>query len=190
VAHAAEGTDYLPAIGNPQSFAIAKATPTISISNIPIGAVYDDILSPVYAYTGAGKASATSDTPGTCTVGKNGRVSFVGVGTCTLVAHATATANYEAATGSPQSFTIAQAIPTITIKNLPNNPKKGGSFAPTYKYTGDGVPSVISSTPGTCTVTGGVVSYVAAGTCTLTAQATATAHYAAATGSPQAFTIK
>lgn len=152
--------------------------------------VYGGSLSPVYTNTGAGKASATSDTPGACTVARNGRVSFIGVGTCTLVAHATATENYEAATGSPQSFTIEQAIPTISVKNIPRNAKRGGSFTPTYTYTGDGVTSVTSSTAATCTVTAGVVSFVGAGTCSLVAQATATALYAAATGSLQSFTIK
>ncbi len=190
VAHATAGTNYAAVNGNPQSFAIAQATPAISINNIPSGAVYGGSFTPAYTYTGNGKTSATSNTPGTCTVSNKGLVSYVGVGTCTLVADATATANYAAATGSPQSFTIAQATTTIAIKNLPNSARTGRSFTPTYKYIGDGATSATSNTTGICTVSGGTVSFLATGTCTLVAHATAGSNFAAATGSDQSFTIK
>ncbi|PYT47137.1 MAG: hypothetical protein DMG44_19010 [Acidobacteria bacterium] len=190
VAHATAGTNYAAVAGNPQSFAIAQATPAISINNIPSGAVYGGSFTPAYTYTGNGKTSATSNTPSTCTVSNKGLVSYVGVGTCTLVADATATANYAAATGSPQSFTIAQATTTIAIKNLPNTARTGRSFTPTYKYIGDGATSATSNTTGICTVSGGTVSFLATGTCTLVAHATAGSNFAAATGSDQSFTIK
>jgi hypothetical protein len=44
-----------------------------------------------------------------------GVVSFVGVGTCTLTASATATTDYLAATGSLQSFAVGKATQTITF---------------------------------------------------------------------------
>src|SRR6201999_4138300 len=53
----------------------------------------------------------------------------------------------------------------------------------------DGTPSVTSSSPSVCAASGLVVTYVTAGTCTLTAQTMASANFAAATGSPQIFTI-
>ena len=179
------------AFGSPQSFTINPAPATISISNIPSSAAYGGSFKPTYAYIGKGQTSATSSTPSTCTVANNGVVDFVGVGTCTLTANATATADYLAATGSPQSFAIGQATPTISIKNIPNNARKNGSFTPTYNYVGDGSTSTTSSTPSVCTVSGSTVSFTAAGgTCTLTAHATAGAHYSAVDGSPQPFTIK
>jgi trimeric autotransporter adhesin len=119
-----------------------------------------------------------------------GTVNFIGTGTCTLTAHASATTNNAAATGTPQSFVIAQATTTISIKNIPNNAKRGGSFVPTYNYVGDGTTSVTSSTAAICSVSGNFVSFLSSGLCTLTAQATAGAHYAATTGSAQAFTVK
>ena len=98
----------------------------------------------------------------------------------------------------PYSFSSRFGFASTSLSTFRSRPvcfqvsvkKSGGSFAPAYTYTGDGVVSVTSSTPGTCTVSGGVVSFAAAGTCTLVAQATATANYTAATGSPQSVTIK
>ena len=179
---------YNPITSSAATVIVQQVTPTISINNIPGSATFGGSFTPTYAYTGDGVTSVTSSTTGTCTV-SGGVVNFVGGGTCTLTAHATATVNYTAATGSAQSFTIATATPTISINNIPGSATVGGSFTPTYVYTGDGVTSVTSSTTGTCTVSGGVVNFVGGGTCTLTAHATATANYAAATGSAQSFTI-
>jgi hypothetical protein len=116
------------ATGSPQSFTISPAPTTISITNIPGSAAYGGSFTPTFAYNGNGKTSVTSSTPSKCTVAKKGVVSFVGVGTCTLTANATATADYLAATGAPQSFNIDQATTTISIKNIPKSAKKGGEF--------------------------------------------------------------
>jgi len=79
--------------------------------------------------------------------------------------------------------------PSISIANLPGSAAVGGSFTPTYTYPGDGVTSTTSSTPSICSVTGGQVHYLAVGTCTLVAHATATTNWAAATGANQSFAI-
>ena len=49
--------------------------------------------------------------------------------------------------------------------------------------------SVTSSTTDVCTASGLTVTYVTAGTCTLTAQTAASTDYIAASGSQQSFTI-
>ena len=118
-----------------------------SASTTSRAAHYGGNFKPTYAYIGNGKTSATSSTPSTCTVASNGTVSFIRVGTCTLTASAAATADYLATTGTPQSFNIGQSTTTISIKNIPSNAKKGGSFTPTYNYIGDGTTSSTSSTP-------------------------------------------
>jgi uncharacterized repeat protein (TIGR01451 family) len=87
------------------------------------------------------------------------------------------------------SFEANPLTTTISINNIPTSAVVGGSFTPTYTYTGDGTTSVTSSTTGTCTVSGGLVNFVGVGTCTLTAHATAGTIYAAVDGSPQSFTI-
>ena len=190
-AHATAGVNYKAVDGNAQSFTISPAPTTISITNIPTTAAYGGKFTPTFAYGGNGKTSATPSTSSTCAVANNGVVSFVDVGTCTLTAKAPATADYLAATGTPQSFNIGQATTTISIKNIPNSAKKNGSFTPTYNYVGDGSTSTTSITPSVCTVSGSTVSFTATGgTCILTAHATAGAHYLAVDGGPQSFTIK
>ena len=93
----------------------------------------------------------------------------------------------------PQTFTVAQATPSApTITNIPPSAtwSSGGGFTATLGNTdSDGVQSVTSSTTGVCTASGLDVTYVTAGTCTLTAQTAASTNYAAASGSPQSFTI-
>ena len=185
-------TDYAAATGTPQSFTVGQATATISVNNIPASPVYNGSFTPAYTYSGNGSPteSVSSATPGVCTV-SSGVVNFGGVGTCTLTAAATATTDYAAATGTPQSFTVGQATATISVNNIPASPVYNGSFTPAYAYSGNGSPteSVSSATPGVCTVSSGVVNFGGVGTCTLTAAATATTDYAAATGTPQSFTV-
>jgi sugar lactone lactonase YvrE/uncharacterized protein (DUF2345 family) len=169
---------------------LQSATPTISINNVP-SAVYGGSFTPTYAYSGNGTPteSTASSTPTVCSV-SSGLVSFVGVGTCTLTPSATATTDYSAVTGSPQNITVGTATPTISINNVPSA-VYGGSFTPTYVYSGNGIPteSVASSTTTVCTVSAGKVSFVGVGTCTLTPSATATTDYSAVTGSPQNITV-
>ena len=178
----------------PGTLTIQTATATISISNIPPNPVYGGSFTPAYLYSGTGTPteSTTSSTTTVCTVLSNGTVSFVGVGTCTLTASATATANNSAATGTPQSFSVGMATATISISNIPMNPVYGGSFTPTYSYSGTGSPteSTTSSTTSVCKVlSNGSVSFLGVGNCTLTASATATTDDLAVTGSPQNFSV-
>ena len=100
-------------------------------------------------------------------------MSYVGGGTCSLTASVAATTDYAAASGSAQTFTIAQATPSSPIiSNIPANPVYQDSFVATVtSSTGDtGTTSVVSSTTGVCTVAGDrlTVSLKGVGSCTLT----------------------
>ncbi len=187
-ASATAGTNYAAVSGNTQTFAIGQATPTITISNLPSNAVYNDSFTPALTYNGDGTASVDSNSLGICTVAA-GVVHFVGVGTCSLTASATAGTNYAAVSGSALTFVIGQATPTITISNLPSNAVYNGSFTPAFTYNGDGTASVDSNSLAVCTVAAGVVHFVGVGTCSLTASATAGTNYAAVSGSAQTFAI-
>ena len=59
-----------------------------------------------------------------------------------LTASATAGTNYASVTGTAQTFSVGQATPTISISNLPASGTYGGSFTPTFSYTGDGTTSL------------------------------------------------
>ena len=188
VSHVALGTNYLAADGSAQSFTVGRATPSISISNIPSSAIFGGSLTPLFSTPGDGVKSVTSSTPDVCTV--SGRVvSYIAVGTCTLVSHLALGTNYLEADGSAQSFTVAKARSSVSISNIPVGAIAGGSFTPTFTTTGDGALSVISLTPTLCSVTDGVVTYVAAGTCKLIAHVDAGANRQAADGVLQSFTV-
>jgi len=99
-------TDYSAATDS-VVLTVNKATPTISIKNIPTSAVEGGSFTPAYSYSGNGSPteSVTSSTTKICTV-SSGVVHFVGTGTCTLAASATATTDYTAVTGGSQSFSV------------------------------------------------------------------------------------
>ena len=192
--HVAASTDYAAADGSSQNVTVGRATPTPpTISNIPASPVFGGSFTASVVTDSDGATSVTSSTPSVCTVGvDNLTVTFVGVGTCTLTPHVAAGTDYAAADGSPDAFTVGPATPTPpTISNIPASPVFGGSFTAALGTDSDGAPSVTSSTPSVCTV--GVdhltVSFVGVGTCTLTPHVAASTDYAAADGSPDAFTV-
>jgi trimeric autotransporter adhesin len=195
-AQTAQGTDYAAASGTSQTFTISQATPAgPSITNIPSSPTW----SPSGGFTAQlstdsdGAQSVTSSTTSVCTT-SGLVVTYVTAGTCTLTAQTAQSTNFAAASGAPQTFTIQQATPSPTpsISNPPSNPtwsSSSGFTAVLNSTDSDGVPSVSSSTPSVCTASGLVVTYVTAGTCTLTAQLAASTDYAAASGVAQTFTI-
>ena len=188
----AGNTNYNAATQVQRTVVVNAATATISINDIPSSAVYGGSFTPTYLYSGSGSPaeSTVSTTTTVCTV-SGGVVRFVGPGPCTLTANAAATTGYSAVTGSPQTFTVGAATATISINDVPSSALYGGSFTPTYLYSGSGSPteSTLSTTTAVCTVSAGVVKFVGVGPCTLTASAAATTDYSAVTGSTQTFTV-
>ncbi|MBY0495724.1 MAG: DNA/RNA non-specific endonuclease [Cyanobacteria bacterium] len=162
----------------------------ISINNIPAQSQVGDSFVPTFSYAGDGTTSVTSSTPLQCSVAGN-TVNLLKAGTCTLVAHATATANFDAADGTAQSITIAKKTATISITNIPATAQLGNSFVATFAYTGDGATHVRSETPLVCRVHNETtVRFTGAGTCRLVPWAGATDTYLKAEGAPQAFQVK
>ena len=86
-----------------------------------------------------------------------------------------------AATSVTRSFSITAGVNTITFPALPNTPFT--SAPPTPAATASsGLPvSYASTTTGVCTIAGSTISFVAAGTCSITASQAGNATYAPAT---------
>jgi hypothetical protein len=118
-------------------------------------------------------------------------ISALPVGTDSITAVYSGDTNFAGATSAAVSQVVQQAIPTISISNIPSPAVFAQSFTPTFTYSGIGSPteSVTSSTTGVCSVSGSTVSFVGVGACTLTAAASATTDDAAAVGSPQTFQV-
>jgi hypothetical protein len=160
-----------------------------SITNLPGSGTFNGSFTPVVSTTGDGSTSVTSSTTSVCTV-TSGTVNYIGVGTCTLVAHVAEGATYSAADGGDQSFTVNRASSSApSITNFPGSGTFNGSFTPVVSSTGDGSTSVTSSITSVCTVTSGTVNYIGAGTCTLVAHVAQGATYSAADGGDQSFTV-
>ncbi len=93
--------------------------------------------------------------------------------------------------GSCEHFTVAQAHsnpPAIT--NVPSAAVFGGGFSAAVNTNGDGVLSVSSNSTNVCVVANlTTVTYVGAGTCSLTAHVSGTVKYGAADGTAQTFSV-
>ena len=161
---------------------------TISISNLPAQGFVGGNFVPAFAYAGNGATSVTSTTPQRCAVSGD-TVTFIHKGTCRLVAHAAATANFDVATGPVQTFVIDKQTTTISITNIPAAAVNGSTFTPVFAYSGDGATHLQSATPAVCRVAAGVVRFVGGGTCTLVPRASATPAYYQTVGDPQSFVI-
>jgi hypothetical protein len=192
-AHVAAGTNYGHADGAAQTFGIGQGTPTSpTINNTPGSAVYGgNGFTAAVTTNGDGTKSVISSTTSVCIVAGDGvTVSYVGAGLCTLTAHVAEGTDYDAADGSAQSFTVAQATPAApTITNLPPSGTFGGGFTAVLNTNGDGPQTVTSNTPAVCSTNGLAVTYVGAGTCSLNAQVAAGSNYLARSGSTQILTI-
>jgi len=71
-------------------------------------------FTPIVSTTGDGARSVTSSTTAVCTVGTSGVVSFLKLGTCTLVARVAASSSYKARDGIAQSFMIKGTPTAVT----------------------------------------------------------------------------
>ncbi len=169
---------------------------TISFGKL-VNHVYGDTPFKVSATASSGLpvAFSISDPTGACdSSGNNGAtITIDSSGTCTVEADQVGNGTYAAAAAVDQTFTVIAATPTISIGNLPPSGSAlvGGSFTPDLSdYTGNGSATVSSSTPTVCSSADGLsVYFLVPGTCKLTAQATATDLYQAASGTTQSVTV-
>ena len=112
VAHVATGATYTSADGSDQSYDVGRATPsTPSISNLPGGGIDGSSFTPTVSTTGDGMTSVTSATTTVCTLSGSDLVTYVGVGTCTLVPHVATGSTFLAADGTAQSITVIPPSP-------------------------------------------------------------------------------
>lgn len=122
-----------------------------------------------------------SNTPAVCTVAGS-TVSYLLVGTCTVTADQAGDANFNPA---PQvTLNIGVGLTDQAITNFVSTPVAGvvnGSSTLSATGGASGNPVLFgSNTPAVCTVAGSTVTYVTAGTCTVTADQAGDANYNAA----------
>jgi large repetitive protein len=132
-------------------------------------------------------ASATS----VCTISA-GVVSFTTTGTCVIDADQPGSADYAAAARVQQSVVVVKLGQSVSFGSSPPSPAPAGTtYTPVVTAT-SGLPVVLTVDPtssSVCTITSGVVSLKAIGTCLLNADQPGNATYDAAVRVQQSFTV-
>jgi hypothetical protein len=193
-ANQAGNTNYGAAAQVTQSFPVGQGSQTITFtSTAPSSATMGGATYTVTATGGASGNPVTfsSATTSVCSV-SGSVVSFIGAGTCTIDANQAGNTNYGAAAQVTQSFPVGQGSQTITFTSTaPSSATMGGA---TYTVTATGGASdnpvtFSSATTSVCSVSGSVVSFIGAGTCTIDANQAGNTNYGAAAQVTQSFPV-
>jgi hypothetical protein len=152
----------------------------------------------VAATTNSGKSvTFSSGAPSVCSVApsttNHATVSFVGVGTCKVVAKATGNTLWTSAQ-EEQSFAVGKSSQVITFTSTaPSSATVGG---PTYAVTatggGSGLPVALmidAASGSVCSISGSTVSFIGVGTCTIDANQAGDTNYSAAPEAQQSFAV-
>jgi len=188
--------DYHAASQLQQSFAVGKGAQTINFtSTAPAGAM---VGGPTYTPT----ATATSDLVVTFTIDASAAsvcsisasvVSFTTPGICVINAHQPGDTNYNAAIQVQQSFAVGMGAQTISFASTaPVKALVGGAtYTPTATAT-SGLAVTLTIDPSAssvCSISSGVVSFSAVGTCVIDANQAGDANYNAAPQVQQSFAV-
>ena len=124
--------DYIGSVGT-GSDTISAATSllpqTVAFTTTPSAPTVGGAYTPTAPSSAPLTTSITSSTPSVCTI-SNGVVTFVGTGTCTLVAAQPGDSTYAPATSVQQSFTVGATVThTAIAPSVPRNVKAAFSDA-------------------------------------------------------------
>jgi alpha-tubulin suppressor-like RCC1 family protein len=147
---------------------------------------------PVLAATSSSNLPVTyaSTTASVCTATSTGAITFVKTGTCTITASQAGNANFVAATAVSRSFTVTPGSNIITFPALANTAFTATPPIPAATSSSNLAVTYASTTAPVCTVTGvGAITFVKAGTCSITASQAGNASFAAATPVSRSFTV-
>jgi hypothetical protein len=171
-----------------QSFVIQALTQTITFDPLPDRLITD----PPFAVTATASSGLpvvfTSLTPGVCTSAGN-TVMLVAAGQCAIRASQAGDAIYAAAADVDRTFNVQKLSQTITFAALPDRTIGSPSFTLTATASSGLSVTFSSTTPAICSTTGSMVTFNAAGTCTLRASQVGDATYAPAPDVDRSFVI-
>jgi outer membrane protein OmpA-like peptidoglycan-associated protein len=160
---------------------VPKLANTITVTSAaPSGPVVGATYTPVATATSGLAVAVSTSTSDICSV-TAGVVTFKNVGTCVVKFDEPGNSTYDVATTKTQSITVTQATAVITPDASQSGAVTGGSLTSSATSTSGNTVVVAGTTPLVCTVSGGVVSYIGAGTCSLTYNDVGNSDYAAAT---------
>ncbi|MFN7472892.1 MAG: hypothetical protein ACK5S9_14730, partial [Roseiflexaceae bacterium] len=191
------GITYAAATSVTQSFTVRTGQTITFAAPSPV-----DEDAATFALTGSANSGLavtyTSSTPSVCTVTSDGNVSMVSFGTCTITAAQVGGTNsgtdYAAAPSVTRSF-VSRKLQTITFGSIADKDPTAADFSLSASASSTLAVTYTSSTTSICTVTsGGLVSVVAPGTCTISANQAGGLSggitYAVAPAVSQSFTVR
>ncbi|MGZ4450248.1 MAG: Ig-like domain-containing protein [Nocardioides sp.] len=159
-----------------------QAEPQLLEVSAPGGVLVDGTATVLASATSGLDPAFSVDTPATCTVDAGGVVTGTAAGTCTVRVTQPGDATWEAATPVSVDLAVARR-PQHLAEALGDPTQVGVGATATLDVTSDEALPVswAVTTPGTCSVVGGIVSGAAAGTCRVVASQSGTTAVAPAT---------
>ena len=184
--------NYNAATAVVRAFTVNKNAQTITFASIPAKTPAQSPLALTATPNSGLTVTLASTTPTICTV-SGFTATLIAAGTCSITASQAGDDTWAAATAVTRSFAVTQATQTITFATPSNRTYSATPFAITATAS-SGLPVTLASTTTTiCTVatdaSGTLVTMLAGGTCTITANQAGNTVYSAATAVSRSFTI-
>ena len=187
----AGNSSYAPATSVSQTFQVVSSSQTITFNAIPNQTSGTSLALTASASSGL-PVSFTSSTTGVCTVSGSAAF-FIAKGSCTIIASQSGNSTYAPASPVSQTFQVLSSSVFLVPQTITFNPiatqKVGTPLTLTATATSNLPVSYTSSTLNVCTVSGTTASFIATGTCTITASQAGNSTYQAATPVSQNFLV-
>lgn len=177
---------YAAAAQQQQTITVGKGSQTLSFTSTPTSLKFGSSTYLVTATGGASTSGLTISVDATtstqCSV-SGMAVTYLAVGACTLNLNQAGDDNYNAATQVQQTFTIAKGDQSVAITNDPGTSKVNTTYTPTATSTSTGAVTftIDAGSSSVCSISGGVVSFNAVGSCVILGDSAASANWNAAT---------
>jgi hypothetical protein len=174
-------SNYNAAVQVTQVIGIGLTSQTITIqSQAPSNPIVSGTQYFPQATSSSGLAVVfSSGTPAVCTC--NGvSVDFVSVGVCSLSANQGGNTQFNAAPEVVQNMTVGKGVQVLSFDSLPSSAAVGTSIIPSAVSSKSLVPVLITVASATCSITNGVVSFSAVGSCTVVANQAGNSNFNAA----------
>jgi subtilase family serine protease len=162
---------------------------TISFPQPTAGSVGEQMTLTATASSGLPVTFSILSGPATLSGTNNATITYTAAGTVVIEAIQSGNGTYSAATPVTQSFSVTSSAQTITFGVLPTTAFTSTPPALNATASSGLTVSYASTTQSVCTVTGGKITFVTTGTCTVTASQPGNTSYAAATPVTQSFAV-
>ncbi len=190
-------SDYSAATQVEQSVVVEQKSQTISFTSTAPSETYGSTTNYTPTATATSGLSVVFSinivSASICSI-SGGVVSFTSGGTCIIDANQSGNSDYSAATQVEQSVVVEQKSQTISFTSTAPSETYGSTtnYTPTATAT-SGLSALFtidsSSTSGTCSISGGIVTFTAGGTCVIDANQSGNNDYLAASEVQQVVTV-